>query len=71
MMTMMMMMMMMMMRMWELTKRGSKVTICHIPPGNLSNAQTITVGASAVNAHLNHGDTLGECDEDEERIRGR
>jgi len=42
--------------------RGAKVTICHIPPGNPSNAQTITVGAAAVNAHLNHGDTLGECE---------
>lgn len=38
-----------------------KVVICHIPPGNPSNAQTITVGASAVNAHLSHGDTLGAC----------
>lgn len=44
--------------------RGEEVTICHIPPGNPSNAQTITVGASAVNAHLNHGDTLGECDDE-------
>lgn len=44
--------------------RGAKVTICHIPPGNPSNAQTITVGAAAVNAHLNHGDTLGECKND-------
>lgn len=38
-----------------------KVTICHIPPGNPGNAKTITVGASAVNAHLGHGDTLGPC----------
>ncbi len=44
--------------------RKEKVTICHIPPGNPSNAHTITVGASAVNAHLNHGDTLGECEEE-------
>ena len=41
--------------------RKVMVTICHIPPGNPSNAQTITVGAAAVNAHLNHGDTLGAC----------
>lgn len=40
-----------------------KVVICHIPPGNPAAAHTITVNASAVNAHLNHGDTLGECDE--------
>jgi len=39
----------------------TKVTICHIPPGNPSNAHTITVGAPAVPAHLAHGDTLGPC----------
>ena len=38
-----------------------KVTICHIPPGNPANAHTITVGKSAVPAHLSHGDYLGEC----------
>ena len=41
-----------------------KVTICHIPPGNPDNAHTITIGAPAVEAHLNHGDTLGECKEE-------
>jgi hypothetical protein len=41
--------------------RGNKVTICHIPPGNPAAAHTITVGASAVKAHLAHGDTLGAC----------
>jgi hypothetical protein len=40
---------------------GGKVTLCHIPPGNPGNAHTITVGASAVPAHLAHGDTLGPC----------
>ncbi len=39
----------------------NKITICHIPPGNLSNAHTITVGEPAVRAHLAHGDTLGAC----------
>jgi hypothetical protein len=40
-----------------------KVTICHVPPGNPSNAHTITIGQSAVPAHLaNHpGDSLGPC----------
>jgi len=51
--------------------RREKVTICHIPPGNLSAAHTITVSSSAVNAHLDHGDTLGECDEDEFVFRQR
>ena len=42
---------------------AAKVTLCHIPPGNPDNAHTITVGASAVPAHLGHGDTLGPCPE--------
>ena len=41
-----------------------KVTICHIPPGNPGNAQTITVGEPAVAAHIaEHGDTIGPCAE--------
>jgi hypothetical protein len=37
----------------------SKVTICHVPPGNPSNIQLITVGAPAVPAHVaNHGDAV-------------
>lgn len=36
-----------------------KVTICHYPPGNPSNVQVITVGASAVPAHIaQHGDQV-------------
>jgi len=39
-----------------------KTTICHIPPGNPSNAHTICVGNAAVAAHVrNHGDTIGPC----------
>jgi len=38
-----------------------KVCLCHIPPGKPSGAHTICVGASAVDAHLAHGDTLGFC----------
>ncbi|MDD2943244.1 MAG: hypothetical protein PHC51_09800, partial [bacterium] len=38
-----------------------KTTICHIPPGNPDNAHTITVGNSAVPAHLAHGDYEGVC----------
>jgi hypothetical protein len=40
---------------------SSKVCICHIPPGNPSNAHTICIGEPAVRAHLRHGDTMGEC----------
>jgi hypothetical protein len=35
------------------------VTICHLPPGNPSNVQLITVGAAAVPKHVaNHGDAI-------------
>ena len=37
------------------------VTLCHIPPGNPANAQTIEVNQAAVPAHLAHGDSLGAC----------
>ena len=39
----------------------SKVTICHVPPGNPDNAHNITVSKSAVNAHMAHGDSVGSC----------
>ena len=38
-----------------------KVSICHYPPGNPANAQTISVGEAAVSAHLGHGDEVGSC----------
>ena len=41
--------------------KADKVTICHRPPGNSGNAQTIEVGEKAVSAHLAHGDTRGAC----------
>jgi hypothetical protein len=42
---------------------GTKVTICHIPPGNPDNPQTITIGESAVDKHigLHAGDYKGRC----------
>lgn len=38
-----------------------KVAVCHIPPGNPANGQTLTLPEPAVKAHLAHGDTLGAC----------
>lgn len=35
------------------------VTVCH--KAGTSHAKTITVSATSVDAHLNHGDTLGAC----------
>ncbi len=37
------------------------VTICHTPSGNNSTPITITINQNALQAHLNHGDTLGSC----------
>lgn len=39
----------------------AKVLVCHVPAGNPDNAHTIEVDESAVPAHLAHGDTEGEC----------
>lgn len=44
---------------------GKKVTICHIPPGNPGNPQTIKVANAALRAHLAHGDTLDECSDED------
>lgn len=37
------------------------VKICHRPPGNPSNFETLWVGEPAVPPHLAHGDYLGPC----------
>lgn len=41
---------------------NGKVTICHLPPGNPGNSQTLSVAPSAIKAHLAHGDWIGSCD---------
>jgi hypothetical protein len=50
---------------------GGKVTICHYPGGDKGKGHTLSVGQSAVAAHLAHGDKLGPCSngsgEDENR----
>jgi PKD repeat protein len=40
-----------------------KVYLCHVPPGNSNNPQTLNISVNAVPAHLgNHaGDRLGSC----------
>ena len=42
-----------------------KITICHYPPGNNGNPQTIEIPLSAWPAHQAHGDKLGPCDDSE------
>lgn len=37
------------------------VTICHIPPGNPTNTRTLVINRSALQAHLGHGDSEGDC----------
>jgi hypothetical protein len=42
---------------------GNKVILCHVPPGNPGNPQTICVDASAIPSHLalHPGDCVGPC----------
>lgn len=44
---------------------NDKVYLCHVPPGNSGNPQTLKISVNAVAAHLtNHpGDKLGSCDQ--------
>jgi hypothetical protein len=43
--------------------KNAKVQICHVPPGNPTNAQTLTISENAIASHLeNHElDFLGPC----------
>lgn len=45
----------------RMVANNSKITLCHVPPGNPDRAHNITVGEPAVDAHLAHGDHLGHC----------
>ncbi len=36
----------------------SKITVCHMPPGNVANCHEISVSMNALQAHLDHGDDL-------------
>ncbi|TXD82235.1 T9SS type A sorting domain-containing protein [Subsaximicrobium wynnwilliamsii] len=49
---------------------GPKITICHYPPGNPENVQTIEIAASAWPAHEAHGDTQGACSNDDDDDEG-
>jgi hypothetical protein len=46
------------------TADTTELEICHFPPGNPANFHTITIGASALPAHLAHGDFGGPCPND-------
>lgn len=42
---------------------GERALICHVPPGRPEAFHEILVGASAIEAHLAHGDLLGSCED--------
>lgn len=46
---------------------NNKITICHIPPGNINNCHEITISMSALQTHLDHGDKLF-CNNESEYI---
>lgn len=43
------------------TDSKGKIAICHRPPGNPGNAQTLSIAPSAWPAHEAHGDSCGPC----------
>lgn len=47
-----------------------KVLVCHVPPGNPDNKVTIEISEDALEAHLAHGDTEGECEEEGDAGQG-
>ena len=47
---------------------SGKITVCHIPPGNVENCHEISVSMNALEAHLNHGDNLVCNDENESEL---
>ncbi len=48
---------------WKCGNNNSKVYVCHLPPGNPSNAKTLCISKNAISSHVgNHGgDYLGQC----------
>ncbi|HEU5183432.1 MAG TPA: hypothetical protein VFU01_02615 [Gemmatimonadaceae bacterium] len=39
----------------------STITMCHRPPGNPANQQTISTGYLTADSHVQHGDAVGAC----------
>ena len=46
---------------WTCQNKANKVLVCHHPPGNPDNVQTICISVNALQTHLDHGDFIGEC----------
>lgn len=51
----------------ENDQSNDKIIICHIPPGNPENAHPIEISVSALQAHLAHGDSIGDCSGNDDR----
>ncbi len=51
--------------------RDGKAAICHVPPGNPTDPQTLVVAEDAVGEHLTHGDSPGACAGAATRTQGR
>jgi len=51
---------------WPLFMLGQKVDVCHTSPTDPDNVHTIEVERNGLREHLDHGDYLGPCKEDEE-----
>ncbi len=47
----------------QITDRSSTIDLCHVPSDNPDNAHTISIGESALEDHLAHGDIEGACAE--------
>lgn len=55
----------------DTTDVSDPVLICHIPPGNSSNARTLRINRSALKAHLSHGDVEGGCEENQQKDKAK
>ena len=42
-------------------KNQKKVTVCHNPSNDNSNGVSISISENALQAHMNHGDKVGDC----------
>lgn len=47
---------------WKCGNNNNKIILCHIPPGNPSNVQTLCISVNAIASHVqNHGCFVGPC----------
>ncbi|HXV66070.1 MAG TPA: S8 family serine peptidase [Nitrosopumilaceae archaeon] len=44
-------------------EKDELVMVCHLPPGNPTNHQTLLISSSALQSHIDHGDVEGKCND--------